>query len=110
VLGEKIVGDEAESKTLVTMEDVKNVRDFFDHFKIEMPQYLTDHLAAMENAENIDEKLHDEMRVQVARAIAESEHEIFKDQLFEEVIPNCQKAWFDRQFSEDFEEAMDPTP
>lgn len=103
------MGDEAESKTLVTIEDVKNVRDFFDHFKIDMPQYLSDHLNNMENADSITEELHDEMRVQVARAITESEHEIFKDQLFEEVIPNCEKAWFDRQFSDDFEEAMDTT-
>jgi hypothetical protein len=98
--------EEQQNKVVITHEDVKNVKDFFSHFNIPLAEYLTTTLNEIENAEEVTLELQDKMRINIARAIFESEHEIFKDDLFSEVIPNCEKAWFDAQFSQDFEDAM----
>lgn len=101
-----MANQENENEVTISKEDVKNTRDFFQHFNINMPEYLNSVLTQIENASEITPELQFEMKVQVARSMVENrEHELLKDQLFDEVIPNCEKVWFDQQFQEDFENA-----
>lgn len=99
--------DKEVTKVLITAEDVKNIRDFYGHFQVEVPEYLSKHLETLEKASTITLDQQALLKTLVARSILESEHEIFKDSLFEEVIPTCEKEWFEAQFNEDFESAME---
>lgn len=97
--------DDQQKETVnISKEDAKNVKDFFSHFNITFPDYLDNCLKSIESASEITQFHWTDLRVNLARALAEnSEHDLLKDELFEEVIPNCQKVWFDQQFKEDFE-------
>ena len=95
-----------EQQVLITKEDIKNVKDFFSHFNIDIPSHLEAKLDDIANAESISIEHQKHLKTAIARTIVESEHEIFKDALFEEVIPNCEKEWYHAQFDQDFKEAM----
>ena len=94
------------TEVVITKEDAKNIREFFSHFDITLPDFLSKQIQDITDNERISLEQQNILRVAIARAISESDHEIFKDQLFEEVIPNCDRVWFDHKFSEDFEVAM----
>jgi hypothetical protein len=94
------------NQVVINKDDAKNTRDFFKHFNIEMPTYLDQVLSSIENAEVILPIHHANMKAAVARALIESRdkgYELLQDELFNEVMPNCEREWFDRQFEQDFE-------
>lgn len=93
-----------ESKVTINKEDIKNTRDFFKHFNIKLPTYLLSVLDTIDASETITEQHQARMKSMIARAMVDNkDHELLKDELFEEVLPNCEKEWFDAQFQEDFE-------
>ena len=95
---------EPESNVTISKEDVKNTRDFFKHFNIPLPVYLENVLQVIDSAEKISVEQQANMKTMISRALVENrDHDLLKDELFEEVLPNCEKEWFDKQFEEDFE-------
>ncbi len=97
---------EKEESVVLTQEDMRNVREFFNHFNITIPTYLDKIIKRVESEETITLESQKIFKTILARTISESEHELFKDSLFEEIIPECEKEWYDAQFRQDFEEAM----
>lgn len=96
--------EEKENSVTITKEDVKNTRDFFKHFSINLPKYLDSALSSIEAVDEITVEHQANLKTMIARALVENrDHELLKDELFEEVLPNCQKEWFDKQFEQDFE-------
>lgn len=100
---------EEQNKVVITSEDIKNIEDFFSHFRMDMPDYLREQLDVFKNnpeAYTIDNQL--ALKSELAHALVESDHELLKDDLFKDVIDNCSKEWFDTQFQRDFENTPDP--
>lgn len=101
-------------------EDCNNVRDFFYHFKIDMPEYLENAISEYETAlkqsnaivkedYNKDRGLieaQNVFRVSLCRAMVESDHPLFKDELFKTVIANSDKVVFTANFDKQISEAL----
>lgn len=96
-----------ERRVVVNQEDVKNIEDFFNHFRIPIPDFLKTQLDKFKNSP--ESYTYDDqclLKTELARAIASSDHELFKDELFTNVLNNCSKEWYDAQFNRDLEEAL----
>ena len=92
------------TKVVVSAEDIKNIEEFFSHFRIDIPAYLQTQLdvyrAAPDEYTLDKQKL---LRAELAHAIVSSDHELMKDGVFTNIVENCDKEWFDAQFNRDFE-------
>lgn len=92
------------TKIVISAEDIKNIEEFFNHFRIEIPDFLQKQLDVFNNNPNAytldDQKL---LRAELAHAIVSSDHELMKDGVFSNIVANCDKEWFDTQFNRDFE-------
>jgi hypothetical protein len=96
-----------ENNVVLTKEDVKNVLDFFTHFNIPCPAYLSEIIKEIANSEKITFQQQQKIKVAISRAIIDNQdHKILKDELFEEAMPNCQQEWFKAQFEQDLQESL----
>jgi len=96
--------EETSNKVVINQEDIKNIEDFFNHFRIEIPEFLSKELQVFKDnpAEyNYDKQC--KLKSELAHTIVSSDHELFKDELFKNVLGNCNKEWFETQFNRDLE-------
>jgi predicted methyltransferase len=95
------------TKVVVGAEDIKNIEEFFSHFRMPMPEALQAQINVFKKdptAYTLDQqKL---LRVEVAHAIVSSDHELMKDGVFDNITNNCDKEWFESQFQKDMEEVF----
>jgi len=94
--------EKEDNKVLINQEDIKNIEDFFNHFRIEIPNFLQAELDVFKNNPdeyNLDKQA--KLKSELGHAIISSDHELFKDDLFVNVMKNCNKEWFDTQFDRD---------
>ena len=92
------------NKVVISAEDIKNIEEFFNHFKIEIPTYLSDQLDIFKAAPSeytLDKQK--KLKAELAHAIVTTDHELMKDGVFSNIVSNCDKEWFDTQFNRDFE-------
>ncbi len=97
--------DEEKQVVVLTSEDMKNVKDFFDHFKIETPVAI----ATMMTRFNADPKsisFHEQkvFRAHIAHALSTVNHPLVKDKAFANIRIKCDKVWYDAQFDTDVED------
>lgn len=96
-----------ERKVTLTKDDINNIIDFFKHFEISMDPGLE---KVVENYKNdptsftFDDQV--VLRAMLAKTIYESKHELFNNEIFDEIKTNCKQAFFDYQFDQDIEEAL----
>lgn len=93
-------------------DDCRNVLDFFQHFKIEIPAYLSkaidNYEAVLGSSEpelaKLDAQNH--FRIALCKAMIESDHPLFKDELFDTVIKNSTETVFLANFDEQVQTAL----
>lgn len=114
---------ESLTEVVTDLEDCKNVRDFFTHFKIHMPDYLNSAIVNYEavlettrsftkEEKTVSKKLLEAQnifRVSLCKAMVESDHPLFKDELFKTVIGNSEEVVFCANFDEQIGEALTST-
>ena len=95
------------TKVVVGPEDIKNIEEFFGHFRIPIPEALQTQINSFKkdpsNYTLDQQKL---LRAEVAHAIVSSDHELMKDGVFDNITNNCDKEWFETQFQRDMEDAF----
>lgn len=99
--------EEEVNKVVINQEDIKNVEDFFNHFRIEIPKFLQAELDVFKDdpeSYNLDKQA--KLKSELAHAIVSSDHELFKDDLFVNVMKNCNKEWYDTQFDRDINDVF----
>ena len=98
---------EEKEKVVINSEDIKNIEDFFNHFRIPIPPFLQEQLDVFkQDPEGYTVEKQLRLKAELAHAMVESDHELLKDDLFKPVIQNCEKEWFETQFQRDFEGAL----
>jgi len=102
------------TEIVINKEDIDNLEGFFTHFNIDCPDYLKQQFATYRNAakdDKIEYTLKDQqyLKEELCKAIASSEHELLKDELFSSVVERCEDIWFHAQFKRDLEETLDST-
>jgi hypothetical protein len=101
-------GLEAKKQEVVlTLSDVQNIRDFFKHFKVEATPELEDVIARWEAKKGkVDIGDQHDFKVALCTAMMTSEHEMFKDSLFDAIRANSAKIVFDATFKKELENTL----
>jgi len=92
---------EKENKVVISPEDCNAALDFWKHFQIPVPQSLQ--LAMDTFSKDPTFENQDKVKLEVCKAIAETDHEAFKDKMFQRIVEESSGITFDMQFDKDFE-------
>lgn len=104
----------------IEADDARNVREFFNHFELKIPDYLDTALKNYENQYDAFKKgggktesptgeildAQNQVRVQLCRAMVEHESPVFKDDLFKVVIENSKQIAFAAFFDKELEDEL----
>lgn len=92
---------EKENKVVITPEDCNAALDFWRHFEIPIPAALQTAFDSF--AANVTFENQEKVKLEICRAISETDHEAFKDEMFQRIVEECAGVTFDMQFDKDFE-------
>ena len=98
---------QSEKQVVLGNEDIKNIEEFFGHFNIVIPEQLKARIDIFKKSGGgytVEQQT--ELKIELARAVINSDHELLKDEVFGRIMDNCDKEWFDAQFTRDIEEAL----
>jgi hypothetical protein len=95
---------QVESKVTVTPEECRAALDFWTHFKIPAPQSLVDAIERFSQNPTLENQ--DIMKLEICKSIAETDHEAFKDQMFQQIVQECAGVSFEMQFDKDVEKTL----
>lgn len=96
-----------EKVVLATKDDISNIENFFSHFKLPLPKYLQDQIDVWKsNPEGFNEDNQKEMVAALSRAVLESDHEIFSNDVWKGILKECDETYYNSQFDKDLQEAL----
>ena len=101
---ENNIGQSSEEKVVLSSEDIKNVREYFKHFDIPLPNHLDESLDKFENSQTLENQKF--LKLQMCKVLIESPHESFKDGMFDTVKETAGKARYDLQFEFDVKDEL----
>lgn len=93
-----------EKKVVISPEDCNAALDFWRHFNIPIPANLQTALDKFAADPSFDNQ--EKVKFEVVHAIATTEHEAFKDEMFQKIVQECEGISFDMQFDKDLEETV----
>lgn len=91
-------------KVVISGEDCKAAADFWKHFEIPMPVELESALNAFEKDPTIRNQ--DEVKFHLCKAMVESNHEAFKDEVFTKILEECSQVTYQMAFERDLESTL----
>lgn len=99
----------SEEKQIVvlTAEDVKNVEDFFVHFKLQTPEVIKE-ISAKIKADPKSITFDDQryFRAAIAYSMNTVDHPLIKDPAFDNIRKRCDKVWYESQFDMDIDRLL----
>lgn len=99
--------DKVSTEIVINKDDARNVRDFFKHFNVVVTPNLEAVCARLEKLPEITFGDQQDFKIALCEAMVTSDHPMFKDELFAEVIKNSERAVFDANFKRAVEETLD---
>jgi hypothetical protein len=92
---------EKENVVVISAEDCTSALDFWKHFEIPIPPAL---INAVDTFSKESTFLNQEkVKLEICRAISETDHPAFKDEMFQKIVEECAGVTFNMQFDKDFE-------
>lgn len=101
---QEVKAEEKENKVVISPEDCNAALDFWRHFNIPIPvnlQSAFDSFAKDPVFEN-----QQKVKLEICRAISQTDHEAFKDDMFSKIVEECSGVTFEMQFDKDFENTV----
>lgn len=98
------VTTEEEQKPAISLDDAKNIREFFKHFNIPWTDRLEKAVAAFEANQTVDNQ--ELVKQALCVTIAESTHDAFLDKMFAAVRTQSTEIAYRAQFDTDLEEVL----
>lgn len=99
--------DEEKKNVVISLDDIKNVEDFFTHFKLTMPEMLVKAITDIRaNPSNITFENQKSFRKGIAFAMISIDHPLIKDEAFKAIRDKCETAFYSEQFDKDIEEIL----
>lgn len=92
---------EKDTKVVISPEDCSAALDFWRHFDIPISEGLQSALDIF--AKDVTFENQQKLKLEICKAISETEHEAFKDEMFQRIVEECAGVSFDMQFDKDFE-------
>jgi len=97
--------NEVDQKVAISPEDCNAALDFWRHFNIPIPANLQ---AAMDVfAKDPTWQNQEVVKLEICKAISETDHQAFKDEMFNKIVEETAAVSFDLQFDQDLEKTLD---
>ena len=91
-------------KVVISADDCRATLDFWTHFDIPIPQGLSEAVESFSKEQTLENQ--DKVKLEICKAIATSDHEAFKDEIFSKIVEECANVSFEMQFDKDLEETL----
>ena len=101
---EKFLVVEPLKEVVIEVDDAKNILEFFEHFSLSVPAYVTEAITAFEKEQTLDTQ--NKFRVAFSKAINEGKEALFSDDIFKLIRENTKQIVFYNEFTEQLEEAL----
>lgn len=100
----EIKTDDVKNKVAITPDDCQNIRNYCTHFGVELPASLE---VALKNFEgNVCFENQNDVKLELCKWMLESQHESFKDSMWEAPKKAAEEIVFDLQFDKDVNETL----
>lgn len=102
---EQLAANEVDQKVAISPEDCNAALDFWRHFNIPIPADLQ---GAMDGfAKDPTWQNQEVVKLAICKAISETDHQAFKDEMFSKIVEETAAVSFDLQFDQDLEKTLD---
>ena len=92
---------------VLSKDDISNIQNFFKHFKIPIPDFLSKEIEVFTNdPDNYTLDKQQKFKSAISHAMLTGKHEIFENPVWVGVLKNCDEEHFNAQFEKDLEEAL----
>lgn len=91
-------------KVVISADDCRATLEFWTHFDIPIPQGLSEAIDSFSKEPNVRNQ--DKVKLEICKAIATSDHEAFKDEIFSKIVEECANVSFEMQFDQDLEDTL----
>jgi hypothetical protein len=92
---------EVVQKVVITPEDCAGAAEFWTQFEVPMPVELKEAFEAFAANPTLENQTN--VKLQITKAVAYTKHEAFEDEMFKEIVAECQDVVFDLTFDKDLE-------
>ena len=96
--------EEKENKVVISPEDCNAALDFWRHFNIPIPSNLQDAFDMFAKDPTFENQ--NKVKLEICRAISQTDHEAFKDDMFSKIVDETAAVTFEMQFDKDFENTV----
>jgi hypothetical protein len=90
---------------VISVEDAENLYTYSSYFEVPLSDDLKTAIEGFKAEQSL--RAQTELRLQIAKWILTSEHESFKDELWNEVKECCQPTQFELEFSKELETSLE---
>ena len=104
-MGKDLREAEENNTPTISLEDAKNIREFFNHFKVGWDDELEAVLTAFEKEQTFVNQ--EAMKKVICRVVVTSGHDAFKDKMFTNVFKKSEDVTYREQFDKDLEEVLE---
>lgn len=91
-------------QVVISADDCNAALDFWRHFNIPISSGLQEAMDSFAKEPTFENQ--QKIKLEITSAIINSEHDAFKDDMFQKIVAECSGVNFDMQFDKDFEETV----
>ena len=95
---------EIKRNVAITPDDCSGAADFWTHFEVPMTAGLKEAFAAF--AKDPSYSNQQVVKLEVCKAIGHTEHDAFKDEMFNEIVEECRNVTYDMGFDNALENTL----
>lgn len=95
---------EVEKKVTISNEDIENVRNYALHFGVDLTPELETSMKNFENDPSYENQM--DFKLEICKWMTGSQHESFKDKLWDHPKTAAADAMYDLQFDKDLKEEL----
>jgi len=96
--------NEDNRQIVITPEDCESAINFWTHFGIPLPPALLNAAKAFSTSQTFENQ--ELFKLQICKAITESNNNAFSDEMFSKIVEECHNAAFEIEFDKDLEKIL----
>ena len=98
------LGEVVEKKMYLSLEDAKNIRDFYEHFEISMDDGLQKALTNFEQEQSYENQ--EALKLATCLSVSNSQHEVFVDEMFANIRKDTADIAYEMSFEKDIHDML----